>query len=176
MSSLLYGPMLESSKRFFNITASFWFAFAVGFALHDFGEYSGRLEMSQFKEDQWSKDTREALEKAGVHHSTLQVWGWDPRYYLMTDTLPASRDAITQFAMIDGPYQYYYTNRLLGDLGESKPEFFLDAVCSYKALKRRCTLDHYPEVQKFVNENFDLLERFNDENGNPVNLWKRKNP
>jgi hypothetical protein len=58
----------------------------------------------------------------------LAIWGWRPKYYVYTQTLMATRDAITQYQ--ENPYfnpeRPYFRARYLRDFARSRPVAFLD--------------------------------------------------
>jgi hypothetical protein len=89
---------------------------------------------------------------------TLCVWGWMPTYYVETGLSPATRYALTSRPP-GGPYQSYFRNRYLGDLEQSRPVIFIDAVAAGAFVGPWHWLDtheSFPELARFIDQNYTL--------------------
>ena len=91
---------------------------------------------------------------------TLSVWGWEPKYYLETGLMPATRDAISHRIISPGPLREYFRKRYLDDLRKSPPTVFVDAVAdgnfiwywTMKDSRHEC----FPELNEFIETNYIL--------------------
>jgi hypothetical protein len=104
----------------------------------------------------------------------VAIWGWAPEMYVMTGTVPATRDPHTQRQIEAGPQRAYYRQRFLADLRRSSPEIFVDAVGQgQRQFEDRSTqsIDSFPDLRQYLNANFDLVS---DSNG--VRMYKRRGP
>ena len=109
---------------------------------------------------------------------SMSVWGWVPAYYVETGLSPATRDAVSHYLMSPGPYQSYFRDRYLGDLEQSRPVAFVDAVArgaflgpSGKAEKH----EGFPELARFIDENYSLWVDIKlVEGDSPVRLYLLK--
>jgi hypothetical protein len=108
----------------------------------------------------------------------LSVWGWMPTFYIETGLMPATRDAICHYIISKGPYQNYYRSRYLKDLELSHPAIFIDAVSGGMFQwdwKGNNTHESFPELAKFIDENYSLWMSVHLTNaakiGSPVRLY-----
>jgi hypothetical protein len=92
---------------------------------------------------------------------TLSIWGWMPQLYVQMGLPPATRDAVSHYA-VSSFYQDYYRQRYLDDLKRAKPAIFIDVVGdggfpAYSkwtaAQKHEC----FPELAKFIGDNYSLF-------------------
>lgn len=104
----------------------------------------------------------------------IAIWGWMPEVYVLTETLPGTRDAIAQFAIYPHPRQDYYVDRFIKDLETRRPLWVLEVACRERQLWGRCDLSHYPKMQKFLKENYEWMEFYENPVPNTSGLWKRK--
>jgi hypothetical protein len=112
---------------------------------------------------------------------TMSVWGWTPSYYVETGIMPGTRDAISYYIISSGPNQDYFKRRYLDDLRQSRPAFFVDAISAdnfrwYWTLAE--THESFPELAKFIDENYTLWRSFpsrdSTEPGQPVRVYVLK--
>jgi hypothetical protein len=59
---------------------------------------------------------------------TLFVWGWSPKFHVMSGLPPATRFAVNTTPVGNGPAAALYTRRTLEDLAVSRPRVFIDAT------------------------------------------------
>jgi len=91
----------------------------------------------------------------------VAIWGWMPHYYVMTQTIMATRDHQTGGAMLPGPVQARCRERYLSELCTSPPPVFVDAVAPGSfGYKDRATQGYqtFPELAAFISENYVLKE------------------
>jgi hypothetical protein len=84
-----------------------------------------------------------------------------PHYYVQTQTIPATRDAITTHQLVPGPYQEYFRQRFLADLRVQPPPLFVDAVSPVSfAFDDPAThgYESWPALAAFIDENYLLKE------------------
>jgi hypothetical protein len=110
---------------------------------------------------------------------TMSIWGWMPSYYVETGLIPATRDAVTAFAISAGPYQDYFRTRFLADLERSRPVFFIDAVSDgamgWWDWNDSSTHEGFPELAAYVDENYDLWWTIHlMPQGHPVRIYQLK--
>ena len=60
--------------------------------------------------------------------SKILVWGFMPDIYIISDSMPVSHDAMTQFEIVHGKYRPYFQNRLLQDIAKKNPDYVVEAV------------------------------------------------
>jgi len=65
---------------------------------------------------------------------TLFVWGWAPKFHVMSGLPPATRFAVNTTPTGDGPAAALYIRRTLEDLAVSKPRVILDATDEFNAV------------------------------------------
>lgn len=110
----------------------------------------------------------------------LAVWGWAPEFYYSSDTLPATRDAIVQFPLVDWPLREYYRERFLADLKSGNPRYFLDAVGARAVFfdnRSESSHDVFPKLQEYINSNYKLVYEEPTELGLPGRrLYERSTP
>jgi hypothetical protein len=90
---------------------------------------------------------------------SLCVWGWMPSYYVETGLSPATRWALSLHQIAPGPYQSYFRSRYLGDLEQSRPVIFIDAVAAGAFVGPWHWLDThecFPELARFIDQNYTL--------------------
>jgi Malectin domain len=91
----------------------------------------------------------------------VAVWGWAPELYVLTGTVPATRDPHTQTQIEGGPQRAYYRQRFEDDLRAHPPVVFADAVGPLRlAYEDRATqgYESVPELRGFVDANYDLMD------------------
>lgn len=107
---------------------------------------------------------------------SLAIWGWMPGVYVLTRMPPATRDSIAQFIILQGPFQYYFRTRFLGDLRKNPPDLFLDAAVpgTFGEWTGNDGYESDPELRKFVNENYSLAAELSlVPNARPVRFFVR---
>lgn len=92
----------------------------------------------------------------------IAVWGWLPRLYVGTQTLPATRDIICE-RMLEPRYDLSYFRRdYLRELKQSQPPVIVDATRAFLYKDRALFgLDSFPELKEYVEKNYK--EVFRDE-------------
>ncbi len=90
----------------------------------------------------------------------VAIWGWAPELYVLTDTLPATREPQTPYQMtLGGPQLPYYRRRYLEDLQLHPPKAFVDAVgpSQFRYTDRATDgFETFPELREYVSNNFYL--------------------
>lgn len=109
----------------------------------------------------------------------LAIWGWMPSYYVETGLIPATRDAVSDFAITAGPYRDYFRARFLADLERSRPAFIIDAVSDGAFLgpswRRADAHEGFPELAAYIDENYYLWWSVHlTEQGVPVRVYALK--
>jgi hypothetical protein len=92
------------------------------------------------------------------HHFT--VWGYMPRYYVMTGLYPSTRDAMTQFQIQETPLKKYYIDRYLYDFRTSQLNVFVAATDEGNFAWHWGTDPSYrniPELARIISEDFVLF-------------------
>lgn len=88
------------------------------------------------------------------------IWGWAADYYVLTGTVPATREAECARQIEKGPQQSYYQHRFLEDLRGSNPGVFVDATGPAQfRYEDRATAGHeiFPELRDYVRNNYQLV-------------------
>lgn len=65
---------------------------------------------------------------------TLFVWGWAPKFHVMSGLPPATRFAVNTTPVGEGPAAALYTRRTMEDLANSTPRVILDATDEFTAV------------------------------------------
>jgi hypothetical protein len=89
----------------------------------------------------------------------ITVWGWAPELYVLTGTLPATRDTHMPSGFMIRPQQDYYRRRYLNDLQAHPPKVFLDAVGPHQfgyPNRETAGYETFPELREYVMNNFYL--------------------
>jgi hypothetical protein len=95
----------------------------------------------------------------------VAVWGWYPELYVLTGTVPATREAQTQRQIEDGPQRAYYRKRFLDDMRRTPPKVFVDAVAPSRPRFRdrdKEGSDAVPELREYLSSQFELAGQVND--------------
>lgn len=97
------------------------------------------------------------------HHappgSRISIWGWMPQFYVLSQTIMATRDAHTKPQLTPGPYREYFRERYLSDLRASHPLVFVDAVApaSFGYNDRAADgMETFPALASFIHEYYEL--------------------
>ncbi|HTR35214.1 MAG TPA: malectin domain-containing carbohydrate-binding protein [Bryobacteraceae bacterium] len=89
----------------------------------------------------------------------ITLWGWVPKLFVLTHTLPATRDVVTYWQMKPGLLRGSFQQSFLEDLQELPPQLFVDAVgpgeFGYQD-RKRYGYETFPELRDYVNSNFYL--------------------
>ena len=111
--------------------------------------------------DWWAPSVYKYALPAVRSGDTLSIWGWMPQVYVQLGLPPATRDAVSHYAVASS-LQDYYRRRYLVDLKRGRPAIFIDAVGdggfpAYShwttAQKHEC----FPELAKFIDDNYSLF-------------------
>lgn len=89
----------------------------------------------------------------------VAIWGWAAEYYVLTGTVPATRESECAREIEKGPQQSYYDHRFLDDMRQSRPGVFVDAVGPGQfRYEDRATAGHeiFPELRDYVRDNYQL--------------------
>jgi len=113
-----------------------------------------------------------------VNHFTkpgdpVAVWGWAAQFYVLTGTIPATRDPGMYWQLMPSPLRDYYRSRFLEDLQRDPPKLFVDAVAPGQFFYHDRDTDGYetfPDLRSYVTSNFYLA---GDIGG--VRVFARKN-
>jgi len=92
---------------------------------------------------------------------TLFVWGWSPKFHVMSGLPPATRFAVNTTPVGDGPAAALYTRRTLEDLANSKPRVILDATDEFIAVNPvkglAATYLSLPPLAGLIERNYSLV-------------------
>jgi len=90
----------------------------------------------------------------------VTVWGWAPELYVLTGTIPASREPQTPYQMTPGgPLLDYFQRRYMEDLRLHPPKLFIDAVGpgQFAYPDRDANgFETFPALREYVTSNFYL--------------------
>jgi len=92
---------------------------------------------------------------------TLFVWGWAPKFHVMSGLPPATRFAVNTTPTGDGPAAALYVRRTLEDLAVSKPRVILDATDEFIAVNPvkglAATYLSLPPLAGLIERNYSLV-------------------
>lgn len=87
----------------------------------------------------------------------VAIWGWKPKLYIETGLPQATREAVTLYEIVPGPYQCFFRERYLADLRKSSPPVFVDTTggqspfISILADRKFSAHDYnFPELADFI--------------------------
>lgn len=89
----------------------------------------------------------------------MAIWGWTPKYFVLTGLVPGTRDAAAGFQIGDSPLRDYYRQRFLQDLKAERPPVFMDTVSSMDfAFSEREKFGHetFKELADFIRDSYTL--------------------
>ena len=93
----------------------------------------------------------------------LYIWGWMPKWYILSYMTPSSRETISEKQIIKNINRDYYRNRLLNDLNENKPDLIIDFVKekSFRYDKPSQNIESFKKLNEFTNRNYKKLSKLN---------------
>jgi len=92
---------------------------------------------------------------------TVVIWGWEPALYVLTGTVPGTRESQTQRQIEAGPQREYYRRRFLRDLKADPPKLFVDAVGPGRfAYEDRNTegYESVPDLREYIDAHYELTD------------------
>ena len=110
---------------------------------------------------------------------SMAVWGWAPGVYVLTGILPATRDSVTFYEIIQGPMQTYFRARFLVDLRQKPPDLFIDAFApdavGWPQWTEKDGYESDPQLRKFIEDNYILIDQLTLVKGaKPVRFFARR--
>ena len=118
---------------------------------------------SQYLENYISPVSLTILKYASPNES-MAIWGWDPKFYVETGIIVATRDGHCAWQMFSNPQQRYYLRRFADDLLKSRAGLFIDATDG-SALSLtssvggyRRDLEDFPDVASIVKKYYKLVD------------------
>lgn len=93
----------------------------------------------------------------------MAIWGWKPKYFVLTGLTPATREVYTAYQIMDTPLRGYYRSRFLIDLRTSRPAVFIDAVSSSGwgfAKRKKSGHETFKELADFIKGSYTLVGEF----------------
>lgn len=94
----------------------------------------------------------------------VAIWGYAPYLYVESSTMMGTRDSISQFALLDGPYRAYFRERFLRDMEENRPALFVDACAPGQFnFWDRATFGYetFPELARYVRDHYAMVSETN---------------
>ena len=94
----------------------------------------------------------------------LVVWGWMPRYYVLTGLAQGAQHQNTQQEIEDAgdnPHRDYFYERFLRDFDRSDPAVFVDAVGLLSfgyASREQFAHESYPELRERIARRYELMD------------------
>ena len=125
----------------------------------------------------------EVIKKLVKPGDTIAVWGWAPKFYVMSQTPPAYRFSQSIFLLDQNPSfqeaRSFYLDSFLSDLQKEMPKLFIDAPDEFVwpsypqgVLARHWTL---PVLSDFVRRNYTLLGNMESPPGKaPIMIYRLK--
>jgi 4-amino-4-deoxy-L-arabinose transferase-like glycosyltransferase len=165
---VLVGLMMTGAVVFFFLRA-------------DFNRYEKWVPDDQLS---LQKEIGERLKDIAKPGEKLFVWGFATTIYFYSDLTPASRflwtDLLTgrtpgpEFARVNREQEYRYANPIAWgmfweDLHKNEPEYFVDTAPANIHGYKRFTLDRYPELWGYLQENYEKVKTVEG-----VEIYRRK--
>jgi hypothetical protein len=104
-------------------------------------------------------ETAKALAALAQPGDTMTVWGWDPKLYVESGLVQATRDGQTERQISQNPLLSFYRGRYLFDLQRYQPRFFVEAVGPGHFLytdRRIGGIEIWPELLEYVETNYEF--------------------
>lgn len=115
-----------------------------------------------FSELPLAPDSRvQAIARYAPPGNRVAIWGWMPHYYVLTQTIMATRDHQTGGQITAGPNRAYARELYLSALRAAPPPVFVDAVAPGSfAYNDRATQGYqtFSELAAFINDNYLFKE------------------
>ena len=93
----------------------------------------------------------------------VAIWGYAPYLYVKSHTMMGTRDSVSQFQILPGPYQGYYRRRFLSDMENIRPALFVDACApgQFNFTSRSLGFESFPALAAYVNEHYTPVVEVN---------------
>ena len=109
------------------------------------------------------------------------VWGWAPKFHVLTGIPPATRFTSNGLLTASGDLPERYRRRLREDLEKAKPKLILDATEEFRwpTWPPGLMAGHQavPELAELVFRNYRQVKRFDVRpGGQPFMIFERKQP
>ncbi len=125
----------------------------------------------------------EVIRKLVNPGDSIAIWGWAPKFCVMSQTPPAFRFSQSLFFLDESPafqeVRGFYLDRFLNDLEKSRPKLFIDAPDEFMwpgyphgIMARHWAL---PVLSEFVRKNYSLLGSIESPPGKTaIMIYRRK--
>jgi hypothetical protein len=70
-------------------------------------------------------------------NESMAIWGWEPRIYIETGIIPATRNVA--LGGVSGPQQQFYVRQFADDLLKSRAGLFIDATAGFAKIWEKVT-------------------------------------
>jgi hypothetical protein len=101
----------------------------------------------------------DAIRHYAMPGDLVSIWGWEPDFFVATETVMASRDFFTYPQILKTPQREYYRARYLSDLKRHPPKVFVDAVGPEMFfLEHREKEGHetFPQLDEYIRSGFEF--------------------
>ncbi len=129
--------------------------------------------------NEFIENTVALLEPHLEQEPTMSIWGWEPKFYIFTQTYPATRDGIGHYVVWNSPNQDYFRNRYLEDLKANPPKVFVDAVAhgcsSWHGQLFGFSYETFPDLKAYIDQHYELAHTIGiDPRALPVRIFVRR--
>lgn len=102
--------------------------------------------------------TERTLSRLAAPGSLASIWGWEPKLYVQSGLVPATKDAHTHNQIAWSPTMDYFRARYLRELRANPPPVFIDAVGpgAFTFQDRSLAHEMLPELRDFIAQNYRL--------------------
>lgn len=96
---------------------------------------------------------------------SLAIWGWTPKYFIESNARSATRDLVSYYLLIEGPYKNKYRVAYTEDIKRNSPKFFIDTATdlsddpSFPPHDKRRYTCHAP-LAEFINSKYDKIGEY----------------
>jgi hypothetical protein len=93
--------------------------------------------------------------------ASMAIWGWASGVYVVSGIPPATRDAVTTYAIEKWPTQAYFGHRFVSDLRNKTPDLFVDAMApgTFTWWKELSAYESNSELKSYIDENYVLVDQ-----------------
>lgn len=139
----------------------------VDFAAYHFISNSFKKETYNLSQNYYSvTEESDYIASLLSEYEKITIWGWEPKIFIKSRTIQATRDAIPYYAIgtlsfkVSSSVQEYYRNRFMSDLDGVKPELFIDATGPNNFSYRENYWNHdrsFPKLGTYIKRNYNFI-------------------
>ena len=166
--SILLNIIFKQHYNFKNTLKNFYlillFIFSVSLFLENKKFYSKKYNHVEFKKENINFKNPKMLNFLTMDNpEKLYIWGWMPKWYILSGYNPVSRSTITEKLIEENNYKDYYRNRLIKDINLNRPNLIIDFVRpkSFKNTQEKDNVENFMQLKNLIDKNYTMLKTYN---------------